>query len=64
MASGVECKLLCSTSQEFYATPVSDSDEEVQIQRKRFGPGKDPAAATVRRNSISLGVRSIIPRNS
>ncbi|HEY6341208.1 MAG TPA: hypothetical protein VIY49_06930 [Bryobacteraceae bacterium] len=48
MAAGVEGELLCPTAQEFYAAPVSDSDEEVQIQQKRFGAGKDPAAATVR----------------
>jgi hypothetical protein len=57
MASGVKRKLLCTTAQESQATPVSDPNEEIQIQGERLVVGEEPATTAMRAAKFDL-VRS------
>jgi hypothetical protein len=47
VASGVECKLLCTTAQKPDAASVSNANKQVQIQGERLGTGEDPATTPV-----------------
>jgi hypothetical protein len=37
MASGVECKHLCTTAKKSNAAPVSDAYKQLQVQGEGFG---------------------------
>lgn len=47
VASGVDCKHLCTPAEKSNAAPISDTHKKVQIQGERFGTGENPTTAPV-----------------